>query len=121
MSSIIAIPLSRQNWFFLVVVFVFVVLNPYTIFGNMAYFAIIPFILVGATDRFRYLAAENFFLVGLMLLISMVGVFVSFVNNIGQFVHLKVAISLLIYLLVAHGVFTFFSRRGFKFNDFVCC
>lgn len=105
----------------LVIVFMLVILNPYTIFGNMAYFAVIPFLLISVVSRFKYLSADAFFLLGLMVLISMVGVFVSFVNNIGQFVHLKVAVSLLVYLLVAHGVFIFGNRRGFEFNDFVYC
>lgn len=56
-----------------------------------------------------------------MAVISMVGVLVSFTNNIGQFVHLKVAINLLVYVLVAQGVFIYFSKRNFEFNDFVYC
>lgn len=116
-----AMPISYLNRFFLVIVFILVVLNPYTIFGNMAYFAMIPFLLVSVSGRFRYLGAEAFFLLGLMILISMVGVFVSFINSIGQFVHLKVAVSLCVYFLVAHGVFVFFSRRGIGFNDFIFC
>lgn len=115
-----AIP-SGLNKLFLVVVFIFIVLNPYTVFGNVAYFAMIPFLLASVIGRFRYLSADGFYLLGLMILISMVGVFVSFVNNIGQFVHLKVAVSLFVYFLVAHGVFAFFSKRGFVFNDFIYC
>lgn len=112
-------PLNYLNRLFLVIVFMVMVLNPYTVFGNMAYYAVIPFLLVSVVGRFRYLSADAFFLIGLMILISMVGVFVSFINNIGQFVHLKVAVSLFIYFLVAHGVYSFFSRRGFVFNDFI--
>jgi hypothetical protein len=98
-----------------------VILNPYTIFGNMAHFAMIPFILISVVSGFGYLNADAFFLLGLMVLISTVGVFVSFVKNIGQFVYLKVVVSLLIYLLVVHGIFIFGNRRGFEFNDFVYC
>lgn len=121
LNSAMAMPLGYLNKLFLVIVFMLVVLNPYTVFGNMAYFAMIPLLLISVFSRFKYLSADAFFLLGLMVLISMVGVFVSFVNNIGQFVHLKVAVSLCVYFLVAHGVFVFFGKRGFGFNDFIYC
>jgi len=106
---------------FLVCLLILIILNPYTVVGNLAYYAVIPFLLVGAICRFRYLGFDTFFLLGLMVLISVWGAFVSFANNIGQFIHLKVAAGLLLYVLVAHGVFAFFSRRGFNFNDFIYC
>jgi hypothetical protein len=95
------------------------ILNPYTVFGNLALFLVVPCLIYSFFIRFQYFNKETFAVVVLMIFISMIGVFVSFVNGIGQFVHLKVSISLFVYLLVAQAVYIFFSKKGFRFNDFV--
>lgn len=97
------------------------ILNPYTLIGNLAYFIAVPFILISVISRFRYLDVNIFSIIGMMAVIAMVGVFVSFTNNIAQFSHLKVVVSLLVYVLMAHGVFIYFNKRSFEFNDFVYC
>lgn len=116
-----SIHFGHINKIILVFIFVLMILNPYTVVGNLSYVVVVPFLLISMVIRFRYLSVNTFFFLGVMAVIAMVGVFVSFTNNIGQFTHLKVAISLLIYVLVAQGVFIYFSKRSFEFNDFVYC
>jgi len=112
---------DNLNKLLLVTVFLLMILNPYTLFGNLAYLIAVPFILLSVIRKFRYLDVNTFSIIGVMVAIAMVGVVVSFLNNIGQFTHLKVAISLLAYVLMAHGVFIYFNKRSFEFNDFVYC
>jgi len=121
MNSTVAIPFGHINKIILVIVFILMILNPYTLIGNLSFLIVVPFVLISMFSNFRYLDVNTFFILGVMAVIAMVGVFVSFTNNIGQFTHLKVAISLLIYVLVAQGVFIYFSKRSFEFNDFVYC
>lgn len=94
----------------LVFVFFLLILNPYTIYGNLAYL-VIPFLIYGIKFKFRGLDKSILFLSALMIIISLFGVLVSFANGIGQFVHLKVAISILIYILLACSIFYFFIAR----------
>jgi hypothetical protein len=110
---------SRKiNYFTLFFVILILVLNSYTVVGPLAYF-LLPLIILPLLDRFRLLSFDSFFLLLALVFISLVGVFSSFLNNIGQFVHFKVAISIAIYLLFSYAIFLIFNRKGFDFNDLV--
>jgi hypothetical protein len=104
----------------LVIIFVLLILNPYTIYLNLAYL-VVPLIFAGFLYRFKGLDNEIIFLSGVMILISMIGVLVSHLNGIGQFNHLKVAFQLLIYVLLAYSIFIIFYSRNFSFDEFVFC
>jgi hypothetical protein len=121
LNPALVMPFSCLDKLFLVIVFILMILNPYTLFGNLGYFIAVPFLLISVFSRFRYLAVDFFSIIFVMALIAMVGVIVSFTNNIGQFNHLKVVFSLLVYVLMAHGVFIYFRKRSLDFNDFVYC
>ncbi|WP_084977032.1 hypothetical protein [Plesiomonas shigelloides] len=99
------------------VVFVFV-LNPYTVIGPLSYF-LFPLLIYPLLDKCRLLSYGSFFLLLTLVFISLVGVFSSFLHNIGQFVHLKVAISIVFYFAFAYAIFLLFNRNGLSFNDLV--
>lgn len=96
------------------------ILNPYTVFGNLGLF-LMPLILVPFLKGFKGLNLDVLILSLVFVAIAMVGVLSSFVHGIGQFVHLKVALSLVIYILMAHGLYYLFCNDGFDFNEFLHC
>lgn len=99
------------------VVFVFV-LNPYTVIGPLSYL-LFPLLIYPLLDKCRLLSYGSFFFLLMLVFISLVGVFSSFLHNIGQFVHLKVAISIVFYFVFAYAIFLLFNRNGLGFNDLV--
>ena len=101
----------------IILLFIF---NPYTVFGNLGAF-LLPIILLSFLSGFKGLGLEVIGVSFVLILISMVGVFSSFVHDIGQFVHLKVSFSLVVYIFLAHSLYTLFCRGGFEFNDFIHC
>src|SRR5690606_11235624 len=92
--------------------------NPYSVVGPLAYF-MLPILILPLLDRFRLLSFDSFFLLLALVIISLVGVFSSFLHNIGQFVHFKVAVSIVFYLLFSYAIFLIFKKNGFNFNDLV--
>lgn len=94
------------------------ILNPYTKFLPLAYL-LFPLLVVTIYTRFYLISNEVFFASLVFLMISMVGVVSSFLHGIGQFIHLKVALSIIIYILLAHSLYVFFTYYGLTFNDFV--
>ena len=111
--------LSRKINCFILFFFVFVlVLNPYAVVGPLAYF-LFPILIYPLLDKCRLLSFDSFFLLLALVFISFLGVFSSFLHNIGQFVHLKVAISIVFYLFFTYAVFLIFKKKGFDFNDLV--
>lgn len=110
---------SRKiNYFTLFFVILILVLNSYTVVGPLAYF-LLPLIILPLLDRFRLLSFDSFFLLLALVFISLVGVFSSFLNNIGQFVHFKVAVSIVFYLLFSYAIFIIIKKKGLDFNDLV--
>lgn len=115
----------RRHYLFLKKTAIFLVLllfifNPYTVFGNLGV-ALLPIVFISFLSGFKGL---NFEIIGIsfvLVLISMVGVLSSFLHGIGQFVHLKVSLSLVFYIFLAHSLYFLFSRGGVEFNDFVHC
>lgn len=111
--------LSRKiNYFIIFFVIFILVLNPYTVLGPLAYFLLPPLVLP-LLDRFRLLSLDSFFFLLALVFISLVGVFSSFLHNIGQFVHLKVAVSIVFYSLFSYALFLIFKKKGLDFNDLV--
>lgn len=49
----------------------------------------------------------------------MIGVFSSFIHGIGQFVHFKVAGSILVYIFMAYAIFLISRHKGIDFNGLV--
>lgn len=101
--------------FFIVFVLVF---NPYTIIGPLAY-CLFPLIVCPLLSKLRLFTYDSFFLLLALVFISSVGVFSSFLHNIGQFVHLKVAVSIVFYLFFSYAIFLIFKKSGLVFNDLV--
>lgn len=108
----------KINYLTLFFVILVLVLNPYIVVGPLAYF-LLPLVIFPLLDRFRLLSLDSFFLLLALVFISLVGVFSSFLHNIGQFVHLKVAVSIVLYLLFSYAIFLIFKKKGFDFNDLV--
>lgn len=107
--------------FFYLVAFVFsfvLVLNPYTKLLPLAYF-LIPLLAVSVYTRFKLIGGELIFVSFILIMISIVGVTSSFLHGIGQFVHLKVAFSIILYFLLAHSFYVVSTYYGITFNEFV--
>lgn len=95
-----------------------IILNPYTIVGPLAYF-LIPLLAVPFLYGFRYIRIDTIVLSLSLIAISCIGVFSSFLNGIGQFVHLKVALSIFVYILLAYSISIMCSRVGYDFNGLI--
>lgn len=109
--------LSRQvNYFILFFIVFLMIMNPYTVIGPIGYF-LLPILLFPLMDGCKLIRFDVFFLLLFLVFISFVGVFSSFLHNIGQFVHLKVAISIVVYLFFSYAIFIIFKKNGFVFND----
>lgn len=79
---------------FIFISLLFIVLNPYTVLGNLGIYAtIIPLIIFIALNKFK---VPYFNKMGLLFLLSFWGVVSSFINGIPQFNHLMVVLSTLI-------------------------
>ena len=102
---------------FSVLFFALYILNPYSTLGPLG-FLLLPFLLVPFLARFSFFKRELLVFPLLLIFISGVGVFSSFLHGIGQFGHLKVAISILVYIFLAYAFFYVFGKR-FLFNDVV--
>ncbi len=105
---------------FLSFIFGVFILNPYTVFGGLAVL-LLPLMSVSFLSRFRGLNCEVFFIGLSLILISLLGVFSSVVHGIFQINHFKVAVSIVVYILLAHSIFYIFSRIGLMFDDFIHC
>ncbi len=107
--------LSRKiNYFILFFVIFILVLNPYAVVGPLAYF-LLPLLILPLLDRLRLISYDSFFLLLALVFISSVGVFSSFLHNIGQILHFKVAISIVFYLFFSYAIFLIFKKKGFDF------
>src|SRR5690554_6877430 len=95
------------------------ILNPYTVIGPLGYFLVLPFVSYSVFRYGRYFDKETVFLAFIMIFISFVGVLSSFAHGIGQLEHLKVSISILIYLIAGFGLYFVFRERGMGFDDVV--
>ncbi len=94
------------------------ILNPYTILGPLA-LTLLPLAITPFLYRFKYLETESLAFPVLLVLLSLVGVFSSYWHGIGQLVHLKVSISVLIYIFLAYSAFVVAISRSFTFSDLV--
>lgn len=108
----------KVRWLIPFVIVFLMILNPYTIAGPLGFF-LLPLLVYPLIDGYRLLRFDVFFLLLLLIFISLVGVFSSFLHNIGQFLHLKVAVSIVFYLLFSYAILLIFKKKGFDFNDLV--
>lgn len=108
----------KVRWLIPFVIVLLMILNPYTIVGPLGYI-LLPLLVYPLMDGYRLLRFDVVFLLILLVFISLVGVFSSFLHNIGQFVHLKAAVSIVFYLLFSYAIFLIFKKKGFDFNDLV--
>ncbi|WP_286220276.1 hypothetical protein [Marinobacter apostichopi] len=96
------------------------ILNPYTIYGPLG-LAVLPVIFVCFFSKYSRPSVDLVLICFALILISMIGVFSSYIHGIGQFLHFKVAASLAMYVLISHALFFLFLKDGFRFNDFLHC
>ena len=89
----------------------FLLLNPYTIFGPLAYYVALPVIMVAAVHRKEGLKIRIAIPFFVCICISLIGVSSSVLHDITQFDHLKVSISILVYYLVGIGLFVGFKNK----------
>jgi len=97
----------------------FVILNPYTFLGPISYYFVIPFFLYVILTWCKFFDKKIIFIVFLMIFISLIGVFSSYLHGIPQYEHLKVSVSLFIYLVVGFGLYFFSINRGIEFNQII--
>jgi hypothetical protein len=102
---------------FFIFIFVFI-FNPYTKVTALSYL-LLPISIFSFVCRFKYIGFELVLFSILFVVISLVGVISSFHHGIGQFVHLKVSLSIFFYILILYPVSLYFYKRGFSFNDLV--
>lgn len=96
---------------FLFIVFLFIILNPYTLIGPLGYYAALPFLGMTALFGMRNVNKEIFCLFLGLILISFVGLFSSVLHEIAQIEHVKVAASILVYYFVGIGLFVSFGKK----------
>jgi len=108
----VAISSHKKAWI-LIAVFL-LILNPYTIFGNIGSFlsvflALFLFIKWGHRFHRGYIIGAY----GMVLILS------SLWHEIPQIDHLKVSFSVLICILIGLGAFFYFEKKGLDFDDFI--
>lgn len=103
------------SFVFFVFIFIFI-FNPYTKIVALSYF-FLPISLLSFVYRFKFLGFEPLLFSVLFIVISLIGVVSSFHHDIGQFIHLKISLSVLFYILIVYPVSLFLYKRGFSFND----
>lgn len=93
------------------------ILNPYTIFGPFAYFVAIPFLLYSFINCFKYFDKKILLIFLIMIFISFIGVLSSYIHGIEQYEHLKVSISIPLYVLIGYGLYLVSYKNNISFND----
>lgn len=106
--------------FFACYIFVLIfVLNPYTYIGPLAGFFVLPFFFYVLIKK-NYTIDRSIFLAStVFIVISYVGVMSSLYHNIFQLEHLKVSLSIFIYLIVGFGFGTIFIKKNWPLNYFL--
>lgn len=94
------------------------ILNPYTKIGPLGYF-LFPLLVLSFLDRLRLIGTDTLFILFFLIFLSFVGVFSSFVHGIGQFIHFKVAVSILVYVFSSYGIFLIARNGTINFNGVV--
>lgn len=95
------------------------ILNPYTIIGPLAYYCTLPFFAYSILKHKHDFDKDTILIVFAMIFISLIGVTSSFFHGIGQFEHLKVTVSILVYVIVGFGLYFSFNKQGLNFDDLV--
>lgn len=96
-----------------------VVFNPYTIYGKPGVVVGMLFLLVGFVNGSYKLVLNNYLIpVFLVLLISLWGVLVSYLNDIGQFDFFYSALSFVVFIFTACGIVDFLIRKKVNFDGF---
>lgn len=107
---------SKSILFLLLVISIF---NPYTPIGPLAYFFVIPTIVLAAFMNLKALATRASYLVFILIAISGVGVASSYLHGIDQIEHFKVALSLLIYISFGSSIYIIFGKKNITLDDLV--
>lgn len=98
---------------------VFSILNPYTVFGPIAYFLIFPFFIYSVLNWYKFFDLKILIILLVMIFISVIGVLSSYIHGIEQYEHLKISLSLLFYIIVGFGLYFFSKKNNISFNDIV--
>lgn len=96
---------------FIILLLVFLILNPYTVIGPLAYYTALPLLYFSFHGGFKFYNKNTFLCFTILIAISVVGVVSSLFNGITQFEHLKVAVSMPIYYCIGIGLFVFFQKK----------
>lgn len=106
--------------FFLYVCLLFVVMNPYTIYGRPAIAASILLAFYAfKSGVYKVDLKDNSIIFVLLFFIGLFGALISFTNGIGQFNHPLVVVSLVIFWLSAQALYKLCVRYGVGFDEFV--
>lgn len=96
-----------------------IILNPYTIYGNLAYIIMPPLVLFFLIYKNLKINRVLIICALLMICISLVGAISSHFNEIFQLEHFKVSLSILFYLLIGTCFYFWFEEKGQSLNDFL--
>lgn len=106
-----------KDKFVLFVFLFFVILNPYTVYGQIGTYATLLSLFLGVLLLdFKFPFIKRFVL---LLSISLFGVFISHINNIGQFNHLLVVISLVCVFFTGVIIANFSIRKKVRKIEFL--
>lgn len=99
---------------------ILLILNPYTVIGRLGIVAALllcTYALI--THSYNRFFSKSLLVFLAMLTISIWGVLISYVNNIGQFGHLITVISLIVYTLSVEGLWRFCQNHGIGFHEVI--
>lgn len=103
---------------FLIFLAIFI-LNPYVIIGPVAYFFVFPFLFYSLLKFHKFFDKKTFFILLIMVFISLVGVLSSYIHGIDQYEHLKVSVSILFYIIIGSGLYFILRKNNLSFNDMI--
>ena len=104
------------KYYSLCVAMLLLVLNPYTVVGPLGYYAATVFTFLGIVFLKEKKLQTMLLCFLICVIISVFGVIISYFNNITQFEHLKVSLSILLYYIIGFGLFSMYGKR-FKLDE----
>lgn len=95
------------------------ILNPYTQFFKLSDLIVLPFFLYVFAKYFKCFDSRILYSGLILLFVSVIGVLSSLYHDIFQLEHLKVSVSIFIYLVVGSGLAMIFHKNHWGLNEFL--
>lgn len=105
---------------YILILLILLILNPYTVIGRPGIVAaLLLCIYAFITRSYNRFFSKSFLFFLAMIIISIWGGVISYVNNIGQLAHLITVISLIVYTLSVEGLWRFCQNHGIDFHEII--